>query len=80
MKCVTNKVCYDTKELAEDALIEHRSRHYHNENSGPINVYECRDCGTYHFTSQGEISDLIKENKSKIDANREANYWERKLK
>ncbi|MEO9966085.1 MAG: hypothetical protein ABJF11_09870 [Reichenbachiella sp.] len=76
---MTNKICYASKEIAEEALVENRSRHYHSENSGPINVYECRECGNYHFTSQGEISELIKKNKSKIDANREANFWERKL-
>jgi hypothetical protein len=79
MSCITNKVCYDTQEIAEEALIQNRSRYYHDDNSGPINVYLCRECGNYHFTSQGEPNKLIKSNKGKINSNREANYWERKL-
>ncbi len=79
MTCTSNKVCYDTKESAESALIEHRGRHYHNDNSGPVNVYQCPDCGSYHFTSKGSVSEVIKKNKSSINANREAGFWEKKL-
>ena len=67
--------------MAEDALIENRSRYYHDEDSGPINVYQCMDCGQWHFTSKGPKSDLLEDDqiKKRISMNREANYWERKL-
>ena len=79
MKCVTGKVCFDSRELAEEALIENHARYYRGTNSGPINVYECRDCGQYHFTSKGEVSDVLNQKKGDINAQREANHWERKL-
>ena len=79
MKCITGKKCYETKALAEEALIQNRIRHYHNDNSGPVNIYQCHDCGYYHFTSQGEPNPLLIENKHRIDKSREADFWERKL-
>ena len=47
---------------------------------GPVNVYECQDCGNFHLTSQGEISDVLKSDKIKkeIDRERDARHWERK--
>ncbi|MEL7005882.1 MAG: hypothetical protein AAFN93_24610 [Bacteroidota bacterium] len=78
--CVTNKRCYDSREIAEEALIENRSRYHHSSKSGPINVYLCELCGCYHFTSKGEQSDILKsqESKKRIDLQREANFWESK--
>ena len=71
----------DSKELAEEALIANRSKFHHNEENGPINVYECEDCGNWHFTSKGPKSELLSspEIRKSISLNREASYWERKL-
>jgi len=81
MNCSTGKRSFLTKELAEEALISNRSRFHHNDESGPINVYLCNDCGNYHFTSKGPKSALLDDEKvqNHINLNREAGYWERKL-
>ena len=81
MKCSTGKRMYDSQEMAERALIENRSRFYHNDDSGPVNVYQCRDCGMWHFTSKGPRNPLLDDQqvRKRISVDREANYWERKL-
>ena len=81
MKCVTGKVCYLTKELAEEALIETRSRFHFREGNGPIAVYACEDCGEWHFTSKGPVSNVLTSTdvKKSIDARQEASYWEKKF-
>jgi len=78
-KCATHKVCFESKGLAEEALIQNQSQNQHRAGGGPINVYQCRDCGYYHFTSKGAVSDVLSENKHQISRNREASFWERKL-
>lgn len=81
-RCVTNKQCYDSREIAEEALIQNRARYNHRPNAGPINVYLCDSCGCYHFTSKGELGDILKsdENRRRIDLQQEANHWEGKFK
>lgn len=80
-QCTSNKNCYDTLELAEEALIQNHSRNYHHRSGGPINVYLCDHCGTYHFTSRGKINEKLKDEgvQKKITLERQANYWESKL-
>ncbi len=53
MKCVSGKNSYDSEEVAKEALIQNRIRFNHRKGSGPINIYECSDCGAWHFTSTG---------------------------
>ncbi|MGB3465267.1 MAG: hypothetical protein WBA74_08355 [Cyclobacteriaceae bacterium] len=81
MNCSTGKRMYDTEDLAVEALIANRSRFHHGDNSGPINVYQCDDCGNWHFTSRGPEHPLLHsdEVQKRISLNREAGYWERKL-
>lgn len=81
MKCSTSKNGYATKALAEESLIDFRGRSYFREGSGPIAVYQCDDCGEWHFTSKGEPSELLKDEavKSQIQQQREAEFWTRKL-
>lgn len=79
MNCVTGKVCFDSQELAEEALVENHARYYRGTNNGPINVYKCHDCGQYHFTSKGEVNKILNDKKNDINTQREANHWERKL-
>ncbi|MEQ6119878.1 hypothetical protein [Reichenbachiella sp. MALMAid0571] len=80
MNCVTNKRCYETKEMAEEALIQNRSRNHHAPNTGPVNVYHCHECGNYHFTSKGPSSEILnaEDVKRKIALGKEASYWEDK--
>ncbi|MEQ9405011.1 MAG: hypothetical protein RIM99_15570 [Cyclobacteriaceae bacterium] len=56
MKCVTGKNCFETEDLAIEALIQNHIKFRHREGAGPINVYECRDCRFWHFTSSGKVS------------------------
>ncbi|HEU5289326.1 MAG TPA: hypothetical protein VFU05_01710 [Cyclobacteriaceae bacterium] len=81
IKCVSNKRVYQSKELAEEALIESHSQFEHR-GGGPIAVYQCEDCGYFHLTSKGQmnqrLAELIKE--GKIGRAREANQWLRKIK
>lgn len=80
--CVTHKQCYDSKEIAEEALVQNRAKYHHTENTGPINVYLCNLCGSYHFTSKGEKADILKsdDSKKRINLQKEANHWENKFK
>ncbi len=81
MPCVTGKQLYPTQSLAEDALIEARTR-YGDEKSGPVAVYRCDDCGQYHLTSKGPINPRLAEyiKSGQLKLNQEANRWKRNLK
>lgn len=81
MSCVTGKRQYNTRNIAEEALIHARARNGYRPNSGPIAVYQCDDCGLWHFTSKGATSDILKspETQKKIKDQYEAEYWSRKL-
>lgn len=73
---------YSTLEMAEDALIEARTRFDYPPNSGPIAVYPCEDCGHYHLTSQGKMNEKLAKYlaEGKIQLQKEANRWLDKLK
>lgn len=81
MSCVTGKRAYDSKEQAEEALISTRARNGYRDNSGPIAIYQCDDCGLWHFTSQGPESSILKspEVQKRIKDQYEAEYWSKKL-
>ena len=81
MNCVTGKRSYASKALAEEALLDVHSRFQYRPGSGPRSVYECDDCGNWHFTSRGPDSPVLSDlqNQQQIQRNREANDWERKL-
>lgn len=74
--CSTQKVCYDSQEIAEEALLQNHAKNNYAEGQGPVNVYECDICGCYHFTSKGNTHPILREQKGRIDRLREANYWE----
>ncbi len=52
MNCASGKTPFDTQELAIEALIQNHIRSRHRPGAGPQNVYECADCGRFHFTSR----------------------------
>lgn len=81
LKCPTGKRVYPTETMAEDALIDAHSRHQYS-GTGPIAVYQCEDCGYYHFTSKGEMNKKLAEQivSGKIKRQQEANQWKSKLK
>lgn len=75
--CPTNKTCYDTRDMAEDALVENRGRYQYAQGQGPVNVYACDLCGCFHFTSKGDPNERIvsEDGQNDIDRAQEANYW-----
>lgn len=77
--CVSGKRGYSAEAIAEDALIEARTRFVHNL---AVAVYQCEDCGEWHLTSQGEMNPRLKKllEDGTIGKDREALNWEMKLK
>lgn len=73
---------YSTRELAEDALIETQTRFEYKGNNGPIAVYQCDDCGQFHFTSKGPMNERLARALADgaIARQKEANRWLEKLK
>jgi len=80
-KCPTGKRIYATESLAEDALIDAHSRHQY-AGTGPVAIYQCEDCGYYHFTSKGKMNEKLAQQiaSGKIKRQQEANQWVNKLK
>lgn len=79
--CPSGKRSFIDEELAFEALIQHHVINEYPSNQGPRNVYQCEDCGNWHFTSKGYKSPLEDaEIQSRINKERLANRWERKLK
>ena len=81
MRCPSGKTSYLSRELGIEALIQNHIRFNHREGAGPLNVYECLDCGDFHFTSRppqaAELSEPITINKIRQEKN--AGQWERKF-
>ena len=55
MGCSTGKNGYFTEEEVQEALIRSHIKFIKAAN----NYYQCKDCGEYHLTSQGELHPLI---------------------
>ena len=81
MNCVSGKNAYSSRDLAIEALIQNRIRNFHDDHSGPLNVYECEHCGEWHFTSRKPQADELTDPdvRRRIERERIANDWERKL-
>lgn len=81
MRCITGKVCFETKSTAIEGLISSHIRHDHRKESGPINVYECQDCKMWHFTSKGEICPELQDPaiETKINREKQRIKWESDL-
>ena len=82
IKCISHKRVYPTQEIAEDALIEARTHFDYVNQQGPVAVYQCEDCGYYHFTSRGPANEKLTQflESGKISKQKEANHWLEKLK
>jgi hypothetical protein len=81
-KCPSGKVMYFSRALAEDALLEAWIRNHYKSGQGPVNIYTCDDCGNFHFTSKGEMSEQLKKalDSGQIEKSRRAFDLENKLK
>ncbi|WP_424961053.1 hypothetical protein [Ekhidna sp.] len=81
MRCSSGKRAFDSVALAEEALIQHHIRNDYKKGEGPINVYECRECGNWHFTSKGTEHELFNDKKivKRIEGERRAFLWEQKF-
>lgn len=82
IKCISGKRCYPTEAIAEDVLIETRTRFDYTPNNGPVAIYQCDDCGYYHLTSKGEVNKKLAAQlaEGKIQKQKEADRWEGKFK
>jgi hypothetical protein len=80
--CVTGKKMYDSKEIAEDVLIEAWTRYDYAPGNGPVAVYQCRDCGRFHLTSSGEMNPRLAQllSDGTIRLQKEASHWQDKWK
>ena len=58
--CPSGKTSYQSRSLAEDALIDSWIRHNYSPGNGPSDVYSCEDCGEFHFTSKGNMNARLK--------------------
>ncbi|MEQ6168584.1 MULTISPECIES: hypothetical protein [unclassified Ekhidna] len=81
MKCSSGKRAFDSVALAEEALIQHHIRNDYKKGEGPINIYECKECGNWHFTSKGIEHELFNDQEivRRIESERRAFLWEQKL-
>jgi hypothetical protein len=80
-RCPSGKIVYITQTLAEDALIDAWIRNHYSIGKGPINVYQCDDCGNFHFTSKGLMNKQLESglNSGQIARSRRAFELEQKL-
>jgi hypothetical protein len=80
--CPSGKIAYSSSAMGEDALVDLWSRNDYAPGNAPVAVYRCDDCGLYHLTSKGQMSEALSEaiNSGKIQKQREAKRWEDKLK
>lgn len=78
MFCSTNKREYLSKEEAEEALIQYHIRYSFPKGQGPVNVYQCHLCEAWHFTSKGDMADILTdpEVKKRIAKERLGAGWE----
>lgn len=77
VNCVSGKNCYESIELAKEALISNHIQNDYRQGTGPVNIYECNDCHNWHFTSRGPMAHFLgdKEVVKRIEAERKLRKW-----
>lgn len=82
LTCSSGKKIYTSLQMAEDALMEAWTRYNLSASNGPIAVYQCEDCGNFHFTSRGPMNERLEKYlaEGKIKRDSEARFWEDKFK
>jgi hypothetical protein len=80
--CRSGKRLFITAALAEDALLEAWANYQFTEANGPRSIYQCDECGNFHFTSKGEMNTRLAKALSdgSIKRQRDANLWQNKWK
>jgi ABC-type ATPase with predicted acetyltransferase domain len=80
--CSTGKRVYQTEQQAMDALLEAYALYEYRSGGGPVSVYQCDDCGCFHFTSKGNIHPVLAEHlkSNQAKTSQEAARWLNKLK
>ena len=80
--CPSGKRLFENQAIAEEALLQNHIMNDHRRGGGPINVYLCNDCGSWHFTSKGIRNGLLDDPEiiRKIESAKRAFEWERRLK
>ena len=82
MNChVTGKISFDSEVIAEEALLSHHARQFHQPGQGPTNIYQCDHCSCWHFTSKGEVHSALQsdDSRARLERERLGTHWERKL-
>jgi hypothetical protein len=72
---------YPTELIAEEALISAWIAYQYTRGDGPIGVYLCEDCGSYHLTSKGTMNNKLQAaiSSGKIQRSKEINTWLNKI-
>ena len=73
MRCPTGKNGYYSENEAQEALIRSNIRFF----QAAKNYYQCRDCGEYHLTSQGDFNTLLNdpEVRARIKREQQEQEW-----
>ena len=80
-RCISGKRAFANEELAESALMEAHQRNYYKPHEGPVNFYQCEECGQFHFTSKGAVHPHLEKLKKsgQLNSSREADFWDNRL-
>ena len=80
MSCTSGKRAYPAREIAEQALIQAHVTFSYARGRGPVAVYQCDDCGQFHFTSSGPMKEALTQalRNGEIAKRKEAGHWESK--
>lgn len=79
MSCPTGKNSYDTKFLAETALIDLHVRRNFLPDQGPQDVYGCEFCGGWHLTSKSASrNERLQKvmDSGELERRQQAQFWE----
>ena len=70
-----------SESIAEEALISAWITYEYTHGNGPIGVYLCDECGSYHLTSRGPINKKLEASiaSGKIQKSKEVNAWLNKI-
>lgn len=73
---------YTSEDIAEEALIAAWITYDYPAGNGPMGVYLCEECGSYHLTSSGTMNKKLAEHiaAGKIQKSKDANSWLDKIK